>query len=112
MAQGTTAGEGVEFDKHLAHAVVARAIAQLSREGIVMTSKRKDWLYRMGMVGIMAAFAAQGETAPASVRTALIKGTPLSPKPWKGLIGEQSVRPHSERVGEAADRSGGPANPG
>ena len=89
MAKSATVGEGVaEFDKHLAHAVVARAVSQLGKEGIVMTAKRKDWLYRMGMVGIMAAFTAQGEDAPTSVRTALIKGTPLSPKPWQGLLGE------------------------
>ena len=87
MAKGETAGEGVAgFDKHLAHAVVARAVSQLRKEGIILTTKKKDWLYRMGMVGIMAAFVARGDEVPASVHTALVKGTPLSPKPWKGLL--------------------------
>jgi hypothetical protein len=89
MAEGRGNGEGVvEFDRHLAHALVARAIHQLKTSGMIFTYKQSDWLYRMGMVGIMASYTARGEAVPRAVRNSIVKGTPLSPRRWQDTIGE------------------------
>jgi hypothetical protein len=74
------------FDKELAHALVARAIDQLKQSGVVPVRDQKDWMYRMGMVGIMASFTARSEPVPRAVMIAIEKGTPLSKKRWQDIL--------------------------
>jgi hypothetical protein len=74
------------FDKELAHALVTRAIDQLKMSGIVIVRDQSDWMYRMGMVGVMAAYTARSEPVPRAVIVAISKGTPLSKKRWQDIL--------------------------
>lgn len=78
----------IKFDKDVAHALVERAISQLNEVGIVLPMEQRDWLYRMGMVGIMASFTARNEPTPLAVNASLVKGVPLSAARWQDVLGE------------------------
>ena len=89
MAKGSTKNRsGGEFDKQLAHAMVDRAVSQLQEAKIMIGKEERNWLYRMGMIGVMAAFAARGEFAPRAVKNTVVTGKPLSKKRWQAILGD------------------------
>lgn len=91
MAKGRSNGDKdsvITFDKDMAHALVDRAISQLGGAGISLPDEQHDWLYRMGMVGIMASFTARNEPTPTAVYASLTKGVPLSRERWQDVLGE------------------------
>jgi len=79
---------GVTFDKDLAHALISRAISQLGGAGAVVGKRQESWLYRMGLVGVMASYVARDEDVPRAVMTGITKGVPLSEKRWQDVLGE------------------------
>lgn len=76
MGKSNGVDDVTKFDKDLVHTLIENAISQLSTSGVAARGQKR-LLYRMCMVGVMAAYTSLGEKIPPAVRKAIVDGTPL-----------------------------------